>query len=151
MFQFPHHFTLEEARAKLPWARQRMRRLQECLRLMEDRGFRVFGQPIELRLEEIRFSKNGDGSHSFPREYLEILTLLREIDKAGVLIKSELEGLIDFPAIAPWGEEVLLCYLEGEEDIYYWHSLEAGFRGRRPVEGVFLNPGTSSGSGSNTA
>ncbi|MCG3151859.1 MAG: hypothetical protein GEEBNDBF_01144 [bacterium] len=149
MFHFPRHFTLEEAREMLPWVRERMRRLMACLRALEERGFQVFGSgPIQISQDHLYFTKNGDGSHLFPREYLDILTLLEEIDDAGVQIKNAAEGLIDFPAIAPWGEEVLLCYLEGEDDIRYWHSLEGGFRGRRPVEGVFLNPGSPSGSAS---
>ena len=31
------------------------------------------------------------------------------------------------------GEEVFLCWKEGEEDIEYWHSLSAGYKGRRPI------------------
>ena len=31
------------------------------------------------------------------------------------------------------GEEVLLCWQVGEEEIAYWHGLEEGFAGRKPL------------------
>ena len=43
-------------------------------------------------------------------------------------------GVIDFPALRR-GEEVLLCWHLGEEEIGYWHGLEDGF-GTRPVGAV---------------
>jgi hypothetical protein len=32
------------------------------------------------------------------------------------------------------GREIYLCWHYGEEDIAYWHELNAGFAGRRPVD-----------------
>lgn len=140
------HFSLDEARQLLPWVRDRLRRLQGCIHVLERRGFRFFGgEPIELELQDIGFSLNGQGKHTFPLEYLEMIQILEQITSQGVMIKSATEGLIDFPAFAPWGEEVYLCYLEGESDIAYWHSLTTGFQGRQPVEGTFLPKGHSPG------
>ena len=142
------HFTLAEARALLNEVRPRVRRLQECVTLLERKGFRFFGSsPVAIELNEIGFSKNGNGKHTFPIEYLELLRLLTELGTMGIQVKSLAEGLIDFPAIAPWGEEVYLCYLEGEADILFWHPLEGGFQGRQPVDGTFIQPGTSPGGG----
>ena len=42
------------------------------------------------------------------------------------------EGLVDFPALHR-GETVLLCWQLGEDEIRYWHSVEGGFAGRRPL------------------
>ena len=41
-------------------------------------------------------------------------------------------GLVDFPALAN-GRQVCLCWRLGEERIGYWHELDAGFAGRRPL------------------
>ena len=35
--------------------------------------------------------------------------------------------------LAASGEEVLLCWRLGEDEIGYWHGLEDGFSGRRPL------------------
>jgi hypothetical protein len=32
------------------------------------------------------------------------------------------------------GREVYLCWQHGEEDIEFWHDLDAGFAGRRPSD-----------------
>ena len=41
-------------------------------------------------------------------------------------------GLVDFPAVMD-GEEVYLCWLLDEPAVDHWHSIEAGFAGRRPL------------------
>jgi hypothetical protein len=40
---------------------------------------------------------------------------------------------VDFPALRE-GEEVYFCWKLGEERIGYWHGLEEGFAGRKPLE-----------------
>ena len=47
-------------------------------------------------------------------------------------MKDPAQGLLDFPALRR-GEEVCLCWRVGEAEIGYWHSLEDGFAGRRPL------------------
>ena len=60
-----------------------------------------------------------------------------EIHRLGCLVKDLDIGLIDFPTI--WkGEEVYLCWKLGEPGIRYWHSVEAGFRGRKQIDSQFF-------------
>jgi len=40
---------------------------------------------------------------------------------------------LDFSALKN-GREVYLCWQYGEDDIQYWHEVEAGFAGRQPIE-----------------
>lgn len=67
----------------------------------------------------------------------QLMTQLQEaierIHETGCVVKDLDEGLIDFPAIRK-GEEVYLCWKLGEERIGYWHGLEEGFAGRKPLE-----------------
>jgi hypothetical protein len=63
----------------------------------------------------------------------ELAETVEAIDALGVLVKDAATGLLDFPALAG-GEEVLLCWQLGEDEIAHWHSLEGGFAGRRPLE-----------------
>ena len=39
---------------------------------------------------------------------------------------------MDFPADRG-GETVLLCWKVGEEAVGYWHGLEEGYAGRKPL------------------
>jgi hypothetical protein len=54
------------------------------------------------------------------------------LQELGVLVKDLDMGLVDFPALRE-GEEVLLCWRLGEEEIGYWHGLEEGFAGRKEL------------------
>jgi hypothetical protein len=62
----------------------------------------------------------------------ELQTLLDEIDACGGQMKGLDLGLVDFPAEID-GEIVLLCWQYGEKEIAYYHSLEGGFAGRKPL------------------
>jgi hypothetical protein len=41
-------------------------------------------------------------------------------------------GLVDFPFLLE-GEEVDLCWRFGERKIRFWHGLDEGFAGRKPI------------------
>lgn len=61
---------------------------------------------------------------------------LAEIDSIGVQVKDLESGLLDFPCRL--GEEiVLLCWKMGETEIQHWHTVDAGFNGRQPVDERF--------------
>ena len=67
------------------------------------------------------------------RERIGIARCVNEIHERGAIVKDLDEGLVDFPAERE-GEEILLCWRLGEEDVAFWHGLEEGFAGRRPLE-----------------
>jgi hypothetical protein len=58
---------------------------------------------------------------------------VNEIHGLGAQVKDADEGLVDFPALHG-NEEVLLCWKLGEAEIGFWHDLEQGFGGRRPID-----------------
>ena len=55
------------------------------------------------------------------------------LEKTGVVIKSIDQGLLDFPS-KRFDEDVWLCWKYGEKEIKFWHDLDSGFMGRKPVE-----------------
>jgi hypothetical protein len=57
------------------------------------------------------------------------------IQDDGVQVKDIDTGLLDFPTLRD-GREVLLCWRVGEGEIAYWHDVDEGFAGRKPVEPV---------------
>ena len=50
----------------------------------------------------------------------------------GVQVKGYAPLLLDWPM--PWGDRVLLlCWLENEPELAWYHDAELGFLGRRPL------------------
>jgi len=58
--------------------------------------------------------------------------LLERMVRLGVEVKGMAPLLLDFEAEVE-GEPVLLCWLEGEPDLTWYHKPELGFSGRRPI------------------
>jgi hypothetical protein len=70
---------------------------------------------------------------------------IAEIDSIGVQVKDLEAGLLDFPCKLE-DQVVLLCWRMGETSIEHWHTIESGFKGRRPVDERFKRR-SNSGSG----
>lgn len=66
----------------------------------------------------------------------ELKTSLQKIQQLGVEVKDLDSGLVDFPTHYR-GRLVYLCWKLGEEHIGFWHSVEAGFAGREPIDEEF--------------
>jgi hypothetical protein len=62
----------------------------------------------------------------------ELTRLIDELSALGVQVKDVGLGLVDFPADRG-GETVLLCWKVGEDAIRFWHGLEEGYAGRKPL------------------
>ncbi len=52
---------------------------------------------------------------------------------AGLELKGWAPLLVDFPSVLD-GRDVLLCWLEGETSLSWYHPVELGFPGRRRLE-----------------
>jgi hypothetical protein len=66
------------------------------------------------------------------REAQAVASSVERLEQLGVLVKDLDRGLVDFPALHG-GEEVLLCWQVGEDEVAYWHGLDEGFAGRKPL------------------
>jgi hypothetical protein len=62
-----------------------------------------------------------------------LVEIINRIQDSGVLVKDLDIGLIDFPSLLD-GEEIYLCWKLGEEHIAFWHRLDEGFAGRKPLD-----------------
>ena len=65
-------------------------------------------------------------------EAAEVVRCVEALHALGLLVKDLDEGLVDFPA-RRGDEEVLLCWRLGENEVGFWHSVEDGFAGRKPL------------------
>ena len=97
----------------------------------------------EVAAGQLRLAKMRDASEADPTALLreqEGMTItvkrmeqaVRQIDAWGVTLRDISTGLVDFPALVN-GRPVWLCWKLGEDEIGYWHELEAGIAGRKPL------------------
>jgi hypothetical protein len=56
--------------------------------------------------------------------------LMTEVQQSGAELKGIAPLLIDFPADLD-GVPIVLCWLEGESELNWYHRLDLGFAGRR--------------------
>jgi hypothetical protein len=120
------HFTVEEANAALDWIRPRL----DELRTARDRLGRR--EAHEAMTDAAPTNGGGEHGRTIGEGFLEVRRLLGHFTEAGLVLRDLDRGLIDFPAIRH-GEEVYLCWQEGEDAVEYWHDLESGFSGREPL------------------
>jgi len=128
------HFTPEEAAAALVEVRPLVERL---VALRREHVAAI------ARQEALERTIRGNGGGIPPAELAsagaevdelagELARLVDEIAEHGAQLKDLDEGLLDFPALRR-GETVLLCWKLGEDEIRYWHGVEDGYAGRRPL------------------
>jgi len=55
-----------------------------------------------------------------------------EIESNGCVVKDLEKGLVDFPSIVN-DEQAFLCWKLGEPGIRFWHRMDEGFAGRKPL------------------
>ena len=132
----PRYFTLDEANAALeelrPVAEEMVAKRRE---LVEAQGRRAaLGAQVVTNGGDLTPSDFAEADDELESAASELARCVERIQAAGVLVKDLDQGLLDFPALRE-GEEILLCWRVGEPDIEYWHGLEEGFAGRKPVEG----------------
>jgi hypothetical protein len=134
MLRLVRHFTPEEANAAL----EHVRPLVE--RLVAERAEHIAAVERQEELErKIRGNGGGipparlaDADAEVDAHARRLAKLVDEINAAGAEVKDVDIGLVDFPALLG-GETVLLCWQLGEGEIRFWHRVDDGFGGRRPL------------------
>ena len=126
MYQYQKHFTLEEARGYLVHLKYDISALMNLKSKLDAIGFDIYTQ-------KYRPGFNPDTLTEFPDEYMQLTEIIHSLHDKGMLVKGVEQGLIDFPALRMNGEEVFLCWQDGEDDIYFWHALDTGYRSRKPL------------------
>ena len=118
-----HVFTPAEARALLPEVLTRAKKLISVRAdLVELEAALAQGIPVP-QLGGLPEAKG------FQAQLSELLGWFPE---HGLELKSIAPLLLDFPAEMD-GEPVLLCWLEGEQELTWYHKPEHGFAGRRLI------------------
>lgn len=132
------YFTVAEANSMVAHLEQcfgRMVQLQAQLRQtyarLEAAGF------APLRDD---FSLSPEGAHTEVIDDLAsmktLVDALKEdvaaLRRQGCIVKDVDAGLVDWYACKE-GRDVFLCWKLGEKEVRYWHDVDVGFAGRRPI------------------
>jgi len=137
----PRYFTLREAQQLLPKVEEQVRQavyLKAEHQKAEEEVNRILHQVMVsggmLLDRQTLLARRGRRDAMASR----LNEIVEEIHSTGCQVKDLDMGLIDFPTLLS-GNEVLLCWRLGETSIEYWHGLEEGFRGRRPIDQEFVD------------
>ena len=124
----PQYFTLEEANQALKVIRPLMDEVQAIRQKI------LANQPEAWPAIEKSAGNGGNRALSdMIQDFENFDALIHQILDTGAQIKDINTGLLDFSALKD-GREVYLCWQYGEEDIAFWHEVEAGFAGRQSIE-----------------
>lgn len=124
MAQYAKHFTLDEARALLPALR---RIFQEAHRAQRELNRR--DESLAKRLHQTGGDIGGAETAEMLRLLHRLNACIHQITGTGVVLKDLERGLVDFPHMRD-GHEVFLCWELDEDDVEFWHDLDAGYEGR---------------------
>lgn len=132
-------FTLDEAQSLLPLLESLLKRAIDS---------KVAAQEVETHLTElgrriylaggmrVNVADAGRQRAELDGHLQRVRESVAEIDAIGVQVKDVDSGLLDFPCRID-DQVVLLCWRMGETAIEHWHTVEDGFKGRRPVDERF--------------
>jgi hypothetical protein len=120
------HYTVEQANAALGWVIERIERLRNAREGLNDEESRAALQ------EAGPTNGGGEPGRVVSDAFLEMRNALVELQAMEVVLRDLDRGLVDFPSIRE-GREVFLCWEEGEDEIGFWHDVDAGYGGRQPL------------------
>jgi hypothetical protein len=121
-------FTVEEANEILRLVRPKLSTIQSYYALIAS-----LREAARGAAGASEFGGGMAGGSAYVKTLYEIGKLTTELHELGVQLKDYSRGLIDFPSMKN-GRVVLLCWQLGEGDrIEWWHEVEDGFAGRKPL------------------
>jgi hypothetical protein len=126
--QHERHYTLDEANAALPAVEALLNRLRAAREQLSDTDAR------EALSEAGPTNGGGEPGRVVSEAFLALRDGLVELREREVVLRDLERGLVDFPAMRD-GQEIYLCWEEGEEEIAFWHEPDTGFAGRKPLDG----------------
>jgi len=114
------HFTPDEARKTLPLVNK----------IVKD----ILNTTREMRLLAEEIGPHAEDNEEIKKMAVDVEGFMSELEEIGCFFKdwNFSIGLVDFPAMID-GEEVFLCWKSDEEDIEYYHGVDEGFAGRKPL------------------
>ncbi len=126
-------FSPEEANRSLPLVRRIVADIvsknREIQRVHEE--YRQRTSRVPERASVSRHERE-DMEHRVQGLVDELHEFVVELKSVGCELKDAEKGLIDFPGKID-EREVYLCWMLGEDDVGFWHEMDAGFAGRQAL------------------
>lgn len=131
------YFTLAEANRRLPLVRVIVQDIVHLFRDVQERRERL----ARLRHGQSKAARNEPTPHSEETQQMQaqleqdieqLQSYVEELEELGAELKDPARGLVDFLTRID-GREAYLCWQLGEDDIAWWHDLNAGFAGRQSL------------------
>jgi hypothetical protein len=125
-------FSVESANEALALVRPVVRDIvaayQELMRLRAERQELALLTNVEASLAGLR--------DRIERATERVQALQQELVDVGCELRDPIGGLVDFPAVLA-ERRVWLCWKLGEPEVAWWHELNGGFAGRKPIDAEF--------------
>lgn len=99
----------------------------------------ILNDTSQLRVISSNIAFNAEKNPDIIHLIQNIEGYLNELEEIGCFFKDwnfQL-GLVDFPSII-CGEKVLLCWQSDEESINFYHGVNEGYVGRKPIPKIYL-------------
>jgi hypothetical protein len=138
------YFTLDEAQALVPRVRALLGRALQLHGHLRAAVTRLSAAGHEIDWATLRGDEQLD-EHADERAeqalerarmiYRTLRETVAEIEGLGAEVKGVVDGLVDFHSWCDGEHEVVLCWKLGEPEIGFFHGVDDGFSGRRPVAG----------------
>ncbi len=129
-------FTIEEVEALIPRLSQivgmQLFQQSEIERGLAELARILGGLPESLELGTDDAPEAARLKRDLSQRILRYESGWREVQELGALVKDPQIGLLDFYGHVD-GRLVHLCWRYGEDTLCYFHDLEAGYAGRRPL------------------
>ena len=123
------YFTLREAEKTISRIRKdllKLIKIKNKINALSDVNIEFEDDYLNDRFDTA-FNKN---LHKLSYNFYQII---EKLENLGCILRDIDIGLIDFLCLYN-GKEICLCYRVNEDKILYWHDLEDGFEGRKPLK-----------------
>ena len=132
-------FTLDEAQSLLPVLESLLKRAIDSRRSAREVEAELNGIAQQIYLSggmRVNATAVARQRAAMEDQLKQVRDSVAEIDAIGVQVKDLESGLLDFPCRVD-DQIVLLCWQMGEPSIGHWHTMDAGFKGRQPLDERF--------------
>jgi len=126
-------FTLEEANALLPKVRTHIKLLREIRKRIVAKQALVDIEELTAPSFRVDRARQDQLLHEIEQDVHSFHKTLEAFQALGCELKDLERGLVDFYSMRD-NDVVFLCWTDGEDSIQWWHPLDAGVKGRKPIE-----------------
>ena len=119
------YFTIKSANEALPSVIEKFNNLKK-------QKNEIMKAEQELQSSVSNFEEYMIQKQKLNSEMTKFYQLIEDLEATGVSLKGLDQGLLDFPS-RRFDEDVWLCWKDGETEIKFWHDIDSGFNGRKPI------------------